>query len=91
MENVGVEATAGGGQSTQGAEHEPRLLPRHGLLNLLHVLLDVWQGKTGQTYIFIFHSTLNALQLTEMIPFVVCTGASIITHYLISVHEQNVL
>lgn len=41
LQHVGVETTAGGRQRSQGAEDETRLLPRDGLLNLLHVLFDV--------------------------------------------------
>lgn len=41
VEHQRVEAAAGGGQGSQRSQHEARLLARHGLLDLLHVLLDV--------------------------------------------------
>lgn len=44
VEHVGVEAAGGGGQSPQGTQDVARLLPRHGLFQLLHVLLDVCGG-----------------------------------------------
>lgn len=48
VEDVGIEASAGGGQSAQRSQHETRLLPRHSLLNLFHMFLDVWwRDKQG--------------------------------------------
>lgn len=41
LEDDGIEAAAGGRQRAQGPQDEARLLPRYGLLNLLHMLLDV--------------------------------------------------
>lgn len=48
MQHVGVEAAAGGRQRSESPEDEARLLPRHRLLYLLHMLLNVWGGQKGQ-------------------------------------------
>lgn len=45
VEDVGVESAAGGGQSTQGSQDEAWLLTRHRLLNLLHVLLNIYREQ----------------------------------------------
>lgn len=44
VQHIGVEPAGGGGQSPQGSQDIARLLPRHGLLQLLHVLLDICGG-----------------------------------------------
>lgn len=41
MEHVGVEAAAGGRQRSECTQDETRLLSRHRLLDLLHVLFNV--------------------------------------------------
>ncbi len=41
MQHVGVETTAGGRQRSERAKDKARLLPRHRLLYLLHMLLNV--------------------------------------------------
>lgn len=41
MQHVGVEAATGGRQRSESTEDEARLLPRHRLLYLLHMLLNV--------------------------------------------------
>lgn len=41
VKHVGVESAGGGGQRPQGTQDIARLLPRHGLLQLLHVLFDI--------------------------------------------------
>lgn len=42
MQHVCVETPAGGRQSPQSTKDEARLLSWHRLLNLLHMLLNVW-------------------------------------------------
>lgn len=46
MQDIGIEAAAGGGQGSQRTQNEARLLPLHGFLDLLHVLLDICIGQT---------------------------------------------
>lgn len=48
MEDVAVETAAGGRQCSQGPQDKARLLPGHRLLDLLHMLLNVW-GRSQNT------------------------------------------
>lgn len=48
VDNISVETAAGGRQRPQSTQDEARLLPRHRLLDLLHVLLDICGGAPGR-------------------------------------------
>ena len=45
VQDVSVEPAAGGRQRSEGSQHEARLLPRHRLLYLLHMLPGIWRTR----------------------------------------------
>lgn len=61
VDNVSVQTAAGGRQRPQSTEDEARLLPRHRLLDLLHVLLDICGGADIRPQQSITDSRLTSL------------------------------